>query len=272
MYIRVNLLNILWGVDKMTVKRNKNMAMLAIILCIFMISINILANTLPINGNTTAEVSDSYPNLFAPIGFTFSIWGVIYFFLIVYISFLIKNRKKLSSDYFELNKYFVLSSIFNMLWIFSWHYKKIGLSQIFIILLLITLFLVNREIKEKNILRKNKLAVIPFSIYFTWIVIASIANFMTFLVSINFNFFSLSESIFTSIVILISTIIILLILKWYFNFLFSVTAIWAIFGIFMKHISSTYFNFQYTNIIASCIISISLIIIYSFIRSREVIY
>ena len=64
MYIRVNLLNILWGVDKMTVKRNKNMAMLAIILCIFMISINILANTLPINGNTTAEVSDSYPNLF----------------------------------------------------------------------------------------------------------------------------------------------------------------------------------------------------------------
>lgn len=40
-----------------------------------MIAVNALANTIPINGRNTGEVSDSYGNLFAPAGVTFSIWG-----------------------------------------------------------------------------------------------------------------------------------------------------------------------------------------------------
>lgn len=40
-----------------------------------MLTANALANILPINGKSTGEVSDSYSNLFAPAGVTFSIWG-----------------------------------------------------------------------------------------------------------------------------------------------------------------------------------------------------
>jgi hypothetical protein len=36
---------------------------------------NTLVNVLPLNGVTTAQVSDSYPNLFTPPGYVFSIWG-----------------------------------------------------------------------------------------------------------------------------------------------------------------------------------------------------
>ena len=46
-----------------------------------MIAVNALANILPINGRNTGEISDSYENLFAPAGLTFSIWGVIYLLL-----------------------------------------------------------------------------------------------------------------------------------------------------------------------------------------------
>ena len=49
-----------------------------------MILVNALANILPINGLNTGEVSDSFPNLFAPAGITFAIWGVIYFLLGAY--------------------------------------------------------------------------------------------------------------------------------------------------------------------------------------------
>ena len=45
---------------------------------LIMIAVNAMANILPINGIDTGAVSDSYPNLFAPAGLTFSIWGVIY--------------------------------------------------------------------------------------------------------------------------------------------------------------------------------------------------
>ena len=46
-----------------------------------MVTANVLANTLPINGVRTGEVSQAYPNLFAPAGYAFSIWSVIYLLL-----------------------------------------------------------------------------------------------------------------------------------------------------------------------------------------------
>lgn len=46
--------------------------------------VNALSNMLPLNGKTTAEISDSYPNLFTPAGYVFSIWGVIYVLLLIF--------------------------------------------------------------------------------------------------------------------------------------------------------------------------------------------
>lgn len=46
-----------------------------------MVIANALANALPINGLTTGQISDFYPNLFAPAGWTFAIWGLIYLLL-----------------------------------------------------------------------------------------------------------------------------------------------------------------------------------------------
>ena len=40
--------------------------------------VNYLANALPINGQTTATISDRFPVFFVPAGYVFAIWGVIY--------------------------------------------------------------------------------------------------------------------------------------------------------------------------------------------------
>jgi hypothetical protein len=50
-----------------------------------MVAVNAMATLLPINGVTPGQVSDSYPNLFAPTGLTFSIWGLIYLGLACFI-------------------------------------------------------------------------------------------------------------------------------------------------------------------------------------------
>ncbi|MFA4886295.1 MAG: tryptophan-rich sensory protein, partial [Desulfotomaculaceae bacterium] len=60
------------------------MKMLVTVNFLGMIVVNMLANILPINGVTTGQVSDSYPNLFAPVGITFAIWGLIYLLLAGY--------------------------------------------------------------------------------------------------------------------------------------------------------------------------------------------
>ena len=48
------------------------------------IVVNGLANGLPLNGQTTGEVSDGLKNYFTPAGYVFSIWGLIYLGLIAF--------------------------------------------------------------------------------------------------------------------------------------------------------------------------------------------
>ena len=66
-------------------KKNLPLVILQITAFIIMIVVNALANILPINGLNTGEVSAFYPNYFVPAGFTFSIWGIIYLLLAVYL-------------------------------------------------------------------------------------------------------------------------------------------------------------------------------------------
>lgn len=86
---------------------------------IFMITLNVLANTIPLNNKTTGQISDQYDNLFTPVGATFSIWGVIYLLLsLVLIYFLFKPN-----SYFEIQTHMNIAflmislSFFNGIWI-----------------------------------------------------------------------------------------------------------------------------------------------------------
>jgi len=57
-----------------------------IIAYVLTVIINGLAgSTTLIGGVNTAAISDLYPTLITPAGFTFAIWGVIYFLLGVFV-------------------------------------------------------------------------------------------------------------------------------------------------------------------------------------------
>ena len=62
------------------------------------IVVNGLANSLPLNGRLTGELSDSYPNLFVPAGLTFAIWGVIYTLLVIFAIYQFQDFFKKDSD------------------------------------------------------------------------------------------------------------------------------------------------------------------------------
>ena len=65
-----------------------------IIAVILTIIVNGLANLLPIAGKNTGELSDNIPNLFVPAGITFAIWGIIYFLIIMFATYLAKDLFK----------------------------------------------------------------------------------------------------------------------------------------------------------------------------------
>ena len=61
---------------------------------VFTILINYLSNTGAINGNTVARISAQNQNLFTPLGYAFSIWGLIYLGLLLFVIYLTIQRRK----------------------------------------------------------------------------------------------------------------------------------------------------------------------------------
>jgi hypothetical protein len=82
--------------------------------------VNALANALPLNGITTGELSDLYPNLFVPAGITFSIWGVIYILLALFIVCQMVSVIKQTTQGYTFTErigiFFFISCIANMGW------------------------------------------------------------------------------------------------------------------------------------------------------------
>ncbi|NRX21194.1 phosphoglycerol transferase MdoB-like AlkP superfamily enzyme [Clostridium beijerinckii] len=143
-------------------KVKANISIFTTVIFFIMISINALANILPINGVTTGNVSDSYKNLFAPAGLTFIIWGAIYFLLAGYISYQLgffKEEKTMINEaaFEKVRIYFCISSIANAMWIISWHYNIIILSMILMIVILVSLVLIIKKVKKEELSLREKL-------------------------------------------------------------------------------------------------------------------
>jgi len=256
-------------------KKNLILKISVAVAYIAMIIVNYLANALPIGGITTGEASDNFVNLFTPAGITFSIWGIIYLLLLGYTiyQFNIKTKSEEQEKVFiKINKLFILTSLANVTWIFAWHYRIIWLSLLIMLAFLVLLIKIANIINAKKYENLNSLFVrLPFSIYFGWITIATIANVIVFLQSINWNGFGISEQIWTIIILLIgATIGITRMLKDK-NIYYGLVLIWAYAGIWLKHTSQDGFNSNYPNIISTVIVCITLFIIsigYLFYKKR----
>ncbi|MDD4149421.1 MAG: tryptophan-rich sensory protein [Bacteroidales bacterium] len=193
-----------------------------------MIYVNFLANSLPINAQTTGMISNSYPNLFAPAGLTFSIWGVIYLLLaVVSILFFFDSNKEILQ---KVSWFFIISSALNSLWIFAWHYEKFGLSVIIMLLLLASIIIINKRLSGSP----TSLFKAGFGIYLGWICIATVANITVWLVSLNWTGFGISNEIWTSLMIAIGLIITVLSVYKFNNPFIAASVIWAFIGIAIK--------------------------------------
>jgi hypothetical protein len=240
--------------------------------------VNALAVILPINNLTTQQLSDKYPNLFVPAGITFSIWGIIYILLLLFIfyQFAIAFRKNSEERgiFEKIGILFFISCIFNVAWIFAWQYEIVWLSLIIMILLLISLIsiYVRLGIGKAEIRNSQKiLANIPFSIYLGWITIATIANVTAFLVKINWNKFGIGDQLWTIIMIAVGVLITLIILFSRNDIFYSLVVVWAIIGILLKRMADNSMPDQ--SVIIASIAGISIIglgIIIQLIRKKKI--
>ncbi|MFA7300822.1 MAG: tryptophan-rich sensory protein [Candidatus Shapirobacteria bacterium] len=242
--------------------KNNFIKLMVLVSYIVMIVVNALANILPINNLTTGEVSDSFPNLFAPTGLTFSIWGVIYLLLGTYSLYQLFSKKINSTLSNQINTLFIINAFINSVWIFAWHYKIIWLTVLLMLALLITLIKIADVLnKEKLSIKEKLLYKVPFGIYFGWITVATIANITGFLVSLGWSGFGLSETFWMVLVLFVGVVISSWRMHKDSNLAYGLVPVWAYYGIWLKHTMPSGFNNSYPTIITTVIICIVLLII-----------
>jgi hypothetical protein len=208
------------------------------------IIVNALAVILPLNGKTTQELSDNIPNLFVPAGITFSIWSIIYAFLIIFMIYQIlslSKKQQYDTGYIEkIGGWFILASLANITWIFLWHYELVAFSLLAMLVLFFSLLAIYLKLgiglSTKTL--KEKLAVhVTISIYLGWITVATIANVTAVLVTLNVGELFLGQTTWTILVIAVATIISVLVLIQRKDIAYNLVIVWALLGIAIKRSS-----------------------------------
>lgn len=199
------------------------------------IVVNALAgSTTLIGGKVTAEISDANFTLITPAGYVFSIWGVIYILLGIFVVYQALPSQKSNNYQNKIGWFFVLSSIINITWLFLWQFEYLVFSVVLIFMLLATLIAIYLRLgigKSKVNLRERIAVQLPFSTYLGWITIASIANVATTLVSINWNGFEINPETWASMIILIALLLSLIVVAKRKDVAYGLVIIWAFVGI-----------------------------------------
>jgi hypothetical protein len=212
-----------------------------VIAFLLMITANILANALPLGGQTTGEVSARYPSPFTPAGFTFSIWGLIYLALAGFVVFQALPGQRENWRIMRISRLFQVNCAANALWIFAWHYNYLMLSLLLMAVILLSLIAIYRAlgsadswepVRERWILRA------PVSLYTGWISVATIANISAVQTAMQWDYALVGATPWTLLKLAFAGALAAVVLLRRGDIIYALVFAWAAFGISMKQVQA----------------------------------
>ena len=248
-------------------------AWLNLILLLVTLAINAAGALGWINGMSQKDISDKYQTLITPAPMTFSIWSVIYTLLIISLVVLIIKNKE---EYFRKvidrgSPLFWMTCLFNALWIVSFSFMQLGLSILFIFLFLVVLTTISQKLISIHS-RKRILLPLTFGLYGGWVFIATVINIAAFLVKNNWNGFSLPDSTWAIIILIVAIVLTILVLTKVRNAIFPLPIAWGYWGIYQFLKDTNGFQGQYPSVEWTALIGMVLLIlisIFTFVKNRN---
>jgi benzodiazapine receptor len=209
-----------------------------IVMFVFVIAVNYLAASGKINNQTPGDISDGIPVLITPAGYVFSIWGLIYFLLLVFVIYQAMPKYENSLPVKTIGYYFSITCLLNIGWLFAWHYQKFPLSLFIMILFLLTLILLMIQMYkitpylsdlEKRVFK------LPFSVYYGWISVATIANTSFVLIASSWNRFKIGPDYWSVIILFVIMLLGITVLTLKNDKAYVWVFVWALIGIAYKN-------------------------------------
>ncbi|MGD7046038.1 tryptophan-rich sensory protein [Jeotgalibacillus proteolyticus] len=199
---------------------------------IAVIAVNALANILPINGQTTGEISDRLNVLFTPAGYVFSIWSLIYVLLFIWVVRGAFPSQRNRDIYTRTSALFVASSVFNITWILVWHYEFF-IASVFVMLGLLGSLILLYLVIQRN--EPSFFDRLPFSVYLGWVSVATITNISYTLTYYEWDGFGLSPVLWAVIGLVVGTFLALWFRYTQRDWVYPLVFIWAYIGIAVKN-------------------------------------
>lgn len=228
--------------------------------------VNILADALPINGLTTGEISDLYPNLFTPAGFTFSVWGLIYLLLAAFTVYSLvqvhRRNETVAAHVNRIGAWFFISCLANIGWIFAWHGGMLPVSVAVMLLLLLSLCMIYVGLRKQPVLHtraEHALLRRPFSVYLGWITVATMANITALLVHLEWDGWGLGDDFWLSTLLVVAILLTLYIGLKKSDGSYTAVVIWALIGIVIQR------NREHTTHLTGFYIAVTGIALLSFV-------
>lgn len=177
-------------------------------------------------------VADENQAVIQPAGFAFSIWGLIYILLFIWIIKVFFSETG-AVTVKRLHIWPLTNFLLNGLWILVFTAGWILLSSAVIILLLVTLIKMYTETSNQDYHWFDRL---PFSVYFGWVTAASVVNIFTLLVSYNQEMFlGIPEISWTLLAVLLITVLTVYIGFQFRDWLYPLVIVWTYSGIYIEN-------------------------------------
>ncbi|MDF9797431.1 benzodiazapine receptor [Catalinimonas alkaloidigena] len=243
---------------------------LVILFFLLTIITNYIAQVNPFNGQTNGEVSAKYSTLITPAAYAFSIWGVIFLALGIYVFYQAMWAPVELKVFNHMAKWLIASFITTSLWLPAFQYELLLLSLIIMFLILFSLIRISSIlVKDKTISGSWRIWLkIPFGLFLGWIAVATIVNTTVVIKYAVVSIGSIDEQMWLWITLALGFILAILISKWSRNASISLVFAWAYFAI-GKNESQTEDSLILATTGAIMLLLISIFFMYSFYKSSE---
>ena len=205
------------------------------------IVINVAANAIPINGQTTAQISDQFHVYVIPAGYVFSIWSVIYLLL---AAFTIDQARSSRSDDPTLRRLGwlpAIAGVLNTSWVLSFQYELFIVTVPLMVGLLVTLIWINAITfaDRHRLTGVGRWTVrLPFSVYLGWITVATIANIAQTLQAVGVTVAPDLAPFIASAVLIIGLAIAVTYVRRFADVAYGAVIVWAYLGIAIEEAST----------------------------------
>lgn len=196
-------------------------------------------------GTSVAEQSRKAETPVIPAGYAFSMWGVIFFFSLLYVIYQALPSKRNNEMLRSIGFWTAGAFLFNTVWevvaqtiTFNW-----PTAIIIIFILIFSLGALFRLLTFKNRLSKLEkwFVWVPVSVLAGWVSTATFANISSVLNQLKFGYFGIGETNFSIGIISIATLFASYILyKTKGDILYGLIIIWALVAIIMANIYRAY--------------------------------